>query len=117
MRGYPSFNFPAFHAGAAFLRSQGFKVFSPAENDSKKIGDISHKYKTGDEHKLAAQTGWTLRQALEDDTKYICRTADGIAMLPGWRGSKGAKAELALAKALGLIVIFLRKQTLENARA
>lgn len=116
MRGIADFNFPAFNSAAAILRNQGFRVFSPAENDSKKHGNI-FKTKTGDESALAATTGWTINKALEDDTRFICRHATGIAMLPGWRRSKGARAELALAKALGLTVIFLRRSTLEKVYA
>lgn len=107
MRGYPEFNFPAFHTGAKFLREQGHEVFSPAENDIDNNGDFSADYQTGDEKALEANTGWTLRKALEQDTAWICRHADAIALLPGWQASKGAKAELALAKALGLVEIYL----------
>jgi hypothetical protein len=48
-----------------------------------------------------------LREALADDTKFICLEADAIALLPGWENSKGAKAELALSEALGHKVMYL----------
>jgi len=106
MRGYPAFNFPAFHAAAASLREDGHEIFSPADNDIDKQGgkDFSSDYKTGDEDALAAATAWTIRKALADDTAWICAHAEGIVMLPGWEASKGATAERALTIALNLPV-------------
>lgn len=109
MRGYPEFNFPAFDHAANMLRLHGHEVFSPAENDRTTHGaDFGKGNKEGDEEK-AAQAGFSLREALEADTSWICRHADTIAMLPGWDKSKGARAELALAEALNLSVLFLGK--------
>jgi hypothetical protein len=108
MRGYPEFNFPAFHSTATHLRSQGYDVFSPAERDIERHGaDIGKGNMNGDEHVAAAQHGFSLREALRDDTHYICMEAEGIAMMPGWEKSKGAKAELALSEALGHQVMYL----------
>lgn len=107
MRGYPDFNFPAFDYAASLLRLQGYEVFSPAENDREKLGtDFGKGNEKGDEQ-AAAQKGFSLREALAADTQWIALHADAIAMLPGWDRSKGARAELALAEALGLSVIFL----------
>lgn len=107
MRGYPQFNFPAFHAAAARLRQDGHEVFSPAENDEALLGkDFATGNATGDEAK-AAQKGFSLRTALAADTNYICRTATAIALLPGWERSKGATAEKALADALGHTILIL----------
>ena len=106
MRGYPNFNFPAFDKAADLLRRQGFTVFSPAEHDRTKHPDIENN-PTGDEEIAASQTGFSLREALAADTNYICKTADAIALLPGWEESRGVAAELALAKALGHTVIEL----------
>jgi hypothetical protein len=108
MRGIPEFNFPAFYAAAAGLRAQGHFVFSPAERDNERHGtDISKGNATGDEKVAAEQHGFNLREALYEDMKFICLEADAIALLPGWENSKGANAELATAKALGLEVIEL----------
>ena len=108
MRGIPEFNFPAFRAAAAQLRSQGYEVFNPAERDNERHGcDISIGNVHGDEKLASEQHGFNLRVALGDDLAYICKEADGIAMLPGWEKSKGATAERATAIALGLEVIEL----------
>lgn len=86
MRGIPEHNYPAFEAAAKFLRSQGHFVFNPAENTA---GESD------------------IRTCMAVDTAWICCCADGIAMLPGWEKSKGARAEIALAEAIGIPVIFL----------
>ena len=108
MRGIPEFNFPAFHAASAALRSQGHVVFSPAEKDNERHGiDISKGNATGDESIATKDHGFNLREALFHDMEFICLQADAIALLPGWRNSKGATAEHATALALGLRVIEL----------
>lgn len=105
MRGYPEFNFPAFFMAAAKLRAAGHEVFNPAERDNEKHGtDISKGNVTGDEKVAAAQHGFSLREALSADSKWICEESTSIFMLRGWEKSKGAIAEKALAEALGLKV-------------
>lgn len=108
MRGIPEFNFPLFNATAILLRQAGHIVFNPAEKDNERAGaDISKGNTTGDEAQAAADYGFNLRQALEEDLVFICREADGIVMLPGWKNSKGATAEHATAIALGLEIHYL----------
>lgn len=106
MRGIPEFNFPAFYSAAKFLREHmGWEVFSPAEKDNEVHGeDFIKQFKTGEDASIsnAESKGFSLRRALGDDTAWICANADGVAMLPGWEKSRGAQAEVALAKALGL---------------
>lgn len=104
MRGIPEFNFPSFHAAAASLRSDGHFVFNPAERDIEKVGDISKGNATGDNALAEAQHGFNLREALKDDLEFICLHADAVAVLPGSEVSKGAQAEIATARALGLLV-------------
>lgn len=119
MRGYPEFNFPAFHAAAAKLRAEGHTVFSPAERDIERHGgvDISKGNTTGDEQKAAREHGFNLRVALAEDMAWICSEADAIALLPGWAHSKGAVAEYSTARALGLEVILLVGETQDVAGA
>lgn len=109
MSGIPNFNFPAFNSAAYTLRKQGYEVFNPAERDIERHGgvDISIGNETGDQALAVATHSFSLRDALADDTAYICKEANAIAMLPGWENSKGARAEHALAVALGHQVIYL----------
>ena len=92
MRGIPEFNFPAFHTAAAKLRADGHEVFNPAENDEKMAA-------RGEEI--------SIRNCLRIDLEWICREAEAVAFLPGWRNSLGATAEYATALAIGIPTIEL----------
>lgn len=112
MRNLPQFNFPAFIKAAEYLRSLGHEIFSPAEHDMKMHGKDFHKEnKTGDHEQAIQNFGFSLRRALGADLDWICREAEGIALLPGWENSKGANAEKATAEALGLEILFLKVDT------
>jgi hypothetical protein len=104
MSGIPQFNFPAFNAAAKKLRDEGLFVFNPAEKDIERHNgkDISEDNATGSVDEATQNHGFSLREALRDDTHFICMEADTIAMLPGWEKSSGAMAEWMLAKALRL---------------
>lgn len=105
MRGIPQFNFPAFDAAAEKLRDLGHEVFNPADQDRAKYGDdLADGAHTGDEATVAESHGFDLRAALGADLHYITQCADAVAVLPGWEASKGARAEVATALALGLMV-------------
>ena len=110
MRGKKNFNFPMFDAVAALYRRYGHTVFNPAERDVKKHGKKISENEKGSLEVAEKQHGFSLRLALADDTAWICKQADGLVMLPGWRKSNGAKAEHALAKALGLRITYLNKK-------
>lgn len=109
MTGIPHFNYPAFNAAAAKLRAEGCEVFNPAEYDVITYGkDISNP--DGDAEKATAEHGFDRRAALKADLAWICDHADAIALLPGWDRSSGARAERALADALGLRAILLGRE-------
>ena len=79
MTGHPDFNYPAFNAEAARLRAIGYRVENPAENP--------------------VQNTWQayMRQALAQLVK-----CDAVALLPGWKASRGARIENQLAIDLGI---------------
>lgn len=81
MTGLPDFNYPAFFDAARRLRAAGYGVENPAEN------------KPEDTASWLAYMRMSLVQ--------ISR-ADGLALLPGWQDSRGARIEAKLADDLGL---------------
>lgn len=81
MSGLLENNYPAFHAAAAELRAAGYEVLNPAETD------------------LPPDTPWLAFMAAGVTQLATC---DGIALLPGWQDSKGARIEYHLAKHAGL---------------
>lgn len=104
MRGKRDFNFPAFFKAARKLREQGHEVFNPAEADIEKYGSLK---KIAKAYKKNKQT--VMRDVIRKDLIWIIKNAEAIAILPGWKGSKGVAAEKALAKFLGIKLIYLKK--------
>jgi Domain of unknown function (DUF4406) len=84
MSGLPDFNYPAFHAAAQRLRDLGFNVENPADNPEPHCG---------------SWLGY-MRMAIRQLAQ-----CDGVALLPGWESSRGARIEQQLATQLGLIVV------------
>lgn len=95
MRGYPEFNFPAFAEAAFGLRFLGHDVFSPAEKGEEV--ELTNAPDLQDDEAFR-------RKVFKIDTAYICDEAEGIALLDGWENSSGCRAEVALARAIGIPV-------------
>jgi nucleoside 2-deoxyribosyltransferase len=85
MTGYPDHNFPAFRAAAGALREAGHDVVNPAELDAE----------VGTDHP------WEYYMRRDIALLVEC---EGIALLPGWSGSRGARLEYGIARALGMRV-------------
>lgn len=83
MTGLPDFNFPAFAEATAQLRAAGYSVESPAE-----AGQVD---------------GFTWNQYMRRGLLQMLR-CDGVAVLPGWEGSRGAGIECRLARDLAMPV-------------
>lgn len=84
MAGYEEHNIPTFRAAAAFLLKRDVELVSPVE--------INHR------------PGMPMRPGKECLARDIGQlvVCDAIALLPGWEQSVGARAEAAVALALGL---------------
>lgn len=94
MTGIPEFNFPAFHAAEAMLKAEGHTVVNPARHDEEQGLDVTGL--TGFE----APDGFDLTETLLWDLEQVAHV-DVVYLLRGWENSKGARAEVALARALG----------------
>lgn len=91
MRGYPLYNFPAFHAAAKKLRGMGHEVWSPAEWDLEQGFNPA----TDEAKPLAFYMKFELPQVCD---------SDAVVVLEGWRSSKGANLEVHVANEVGVPV-------------
>lgn len=106
MTGLDEYNFAAFDEAAAKHKEQGYTVINPAE--------LSRNY--------AKQQGLTyeeicLREFAVLDCVPLIQKATIIHMLDGWEYSKGAKAEYAIAKWLGMQITYQSEQSLKAYNA
>jgi len=85
MTGYEAYNFPAFDAKSEELEAEGWDVENPAEK-----GEVD---------------GWDWADYLRYDIRKLM-DCDAIYMLKGWRSSRGADLEHAIAKALGFTIFY-----------
>ncbi len=88
MRSQPDMGRAAFALAAQALRGQGHQVYVPTEQPGA----------------LDAREGDAVRAALADNLEWLCLRAEGVVVLPEWRGSRGTKAEVTAALALGIPV-------------
>ncbi len=88
MSGYVDFNRPAFHAAASRLRAKGYDVVNPAELD--------------ETHPLPEDASHA--EFLRRDVRLLV-DCDLIYLLPGWKHSKGAAGEKAVADLCGIDVL------------
>lgn len=91
MTGLPESNFPAFNAEAARLRALGYEVINPAEIN-------------GGPDELIACASMTPERQREHWCNCMRRDipamleCEGLALLPGWIHSKGARLEVYIAE-------------------
>lgn len=104
MTSIPEYNFPAFDNAAAQWRDAGWEVVSPAdltrEYWRKRFGA---EFDPANTDPAISAGGDIYREFLREDIREITR-CDAIALLPGWRKSKGVAVELFVANALRLQV-------------
>lgn len=98
MTGRPDMNYPAFRTAGAELRAVGYEVLNPADVDAmhkRELGDVDgcNVCFNGVSHTWE----WYMRRTLT-----MVLNADGIAVLQGWAGSRGAMMEVRLSEQLGM---------------
>lgn len=90
MSGLPDFNYPAFFAAEEQLKAAGYEAENPARNELPA--------------ERADEPMW--RTFMRMSLVQISRV-DGLALLPGWGDSKGARLEQEIGLKLGLHVRYL----------
>jgi len=81
MTGLPEHNFPAFRAAAARLVESGYEVTDPST--------------------LGEHDDWSWADYLRRDLPELLK-CDGVALLPGWLFSRGARLEWRTARRVGI---------------
>jgi hypothetical protein len=87
MTGLPDLNYPAFNQAELELIAAGYTVLNPVASEEHNPTGTTQPWQ------------WYMRHALA----MVIR-ADGLALLPGWEGSRGATLEVHVAEALDLPV-------------
>ena len=82
MTGLPENNYPAFYAAEEALTAAGHAVLNPARNGT-----------------IVGSNAW--QQYMRLSIAQMLQ-AEGVALLPGWLDSRGARLERRIAMALGL---------------
>lgn len=93
MTGYPDLNFAAFDEAAEQLRAAGYDVINPADEDRRLGIDNSDAAQ-----KLMGEAEFN--EAMKRDIPLVL-SVDGVALLPGWRKSRGANIEHDVCRAIG----------------
>jgi len=99
MSGYPKLNFPMFFYVENALINAGATTMNPARKDVE--AGLDWETQDGTLAQLEA-VNFDMREAITWDLLAIINECDSLVLLPGWKKSKGAKAEYALARFLNL---------------
>lgn len=97
MSGQTDHNLPAFFAAADTVRSLGYLVENPGDNDGATLEAALGN---------AGTTGRTWSDYLRVDLARLAK-CDGVVVLPGWQQSRGATLEVDVATRLGMPIMCL----------
>jgi hypothetical protein len=113
MTGIKQFNIPQFQAVASWLRAKGYDVISPVELDSAEMREAALLSKDGvwDHTQPAPGSNETWGTVLGRDVAVVANAADGVALLPNWHRSKGARLEAFVALLCGKPLFLVRPST------
>jgi hypothetical protein len=86
MRGYDNLNYPLFNRVAKLMRNMGLRIYNPAEHEGGLVFGTNEQ---------------TFAYCMHRDLHAVKDLCNGIALLPGWRDSLGANAEVFVAFVCG----------------
>lgn len=115
MRSRLNFNYPVFMAAAQVLRDCGWFIYNPAEMDIARDDGGPKMDMTIQQQREHGADFRNCRRYATRDLRVITQLlrgecGDAIILLPGWRDSIGARAEVAAARWVNLRIL-----TLEDA--
>lgn len=106
MTGRPNFNFPAFDCAVASLEHTGLECVSPADLDE--YGTRHEAINSPDGAPGSGGAGnSTWGDFLARDVKVIADVVDGVALMPEWETSKGARLEAFICRHVGKPVFYI----------
>jgi hypothetical protein len=104
MRGKPDLNFPAFDIAEKFLYGKGFVPVSPAMMDR-----LYEGWGPAPPADLVVDTELVARCMRRDVNALLDlrpENGDCLYVLHGWENSAGSKAEIAVARSIGLPIVY-----------
>lgn len=93
MSNIKQFNFPMFELAAKHLRSEGYTVISPHEQDTPEVQQAAWASPDGKLDAAGKVGGLTWGQILAKDVELVADKIGGIIFLPDWYASRGARLE------------------------
>lgn len=102
MSNKPQFNVPAFIEAGQAIEERGDKAQLPADLDEPAV--VAKLMASPDG--VGDVSGYTWGECLAMDVILIADKVDGVAVLPGWHKSKGARLETFVAFLVGKPVVY-----------
>ena len=90
----PAFNYPAFDAAAADLRSRGYFVISPAEIVEPNVRRLALASPDGDPRSFLRECGLPWSHFIQRNIKIVAEQVGGLILLPEWKSSYGTLIEV-----------------------
>jgi hypothetical protein len=104
MSGIESFNVPAFLDARDSLENRGYKAQLPADLDDPNV--VQQLLTSPDGQHDSIATGLTWGDCLAMDVKLISDVVGGVAVIDGWKNSRGARLETYVAYLVGKPIVF-----------
>ena len=101
MTGIVGFNYRSFYDAAVLLRDDGYSVINPCERDPAEVQIAAWSSDTGNWADLPYPVDQLLPEIIQQNVDDVM-SCDGIALLPGWENSTGARMEVALAERISI---------------
>ena len=101
MTGYKDYNYPKFERVTSQLKEKGYNIVNPSSGVMPMLigGEeitVEELHKRVDEKTITDLEAWAV--FMRGDIAKLVKDCNAIYLLKGWKGSKGARAEMSMAK-------------------